>query len=164
MLHISLHVVSAIRCCPCPNMCVCMYACVCVCVSAPPSLLWHSQPFSGPVWLAVGMVAMTTTSTSPCRTNNGRHRWEQVDHVNTHTRTHSTDFCIRSTYDNGNSGLYPTAACVSSSVDVFLPVRRSVFQISNRHVARGRTIGFGKVLIFYGHFGAESYFRFFFLF
>jgi len=64
------------------------------------------------------MVAMTTTSTSPCRTNNGRHRWEQVDHVNTHT--HSTDFCSRSTYDNGNSGLYPTTAYVSSSCDVFL--------------------------------------------
>ena len=66
-----------------------MYVCVRMCVCAPPSLLWHSQPFSGPVWLAVGMVAMTTTYTSPCRTNNGRHRWEQVDHVNTYTHTHT---------------------------------------------------------------------------
>jgi len=48
MLHISLHVVSAIRCCPYPNMCVCMYACVYECVRATlafvafPTLLWTS--------------------------------------------------------------------------------------------------------------------------
>jgi len=124
MLHISLHVVSAIRCCPCLNMCACMRACVCACVSAPPSLLWHSQPFSGPVWLAVGMVAMTTTSTSPCRTNNGRHRWEQVDHVNTHTHTHTQYRLLYSEY----ICQWQQWAISRSCLCVFYRLRISVFR------------------------------------